>query len=76
MPPPPPAHALTMFPRLHQLEAEQAGVGARLQELAAAQAAGQATSGSLQDMLVLVKDQQMELVQVCCCLCCDINNAF
>jgi hypothetical protein len=50
--------------RLHQLEAHQAGVGARLQELAAVQAGGQATCGRLQDMLVLVKDQQVELVQV------------
>jgi hypothetical protein len=39
-------------------------VHTRLQQLEAAHAAGQASSGSLQDMLVLVKDQQMELVQV------------
>lgn len=46
------------------MEADQGHVAARLQELQASQSAAELINASCQDMLSLVKDQQLELVQV------------
>jgi hypothetical protein len=51
--------------RLHKLETEQSQLQARVQEVQAAHAAAELINSSCQEMMSLVKDQQMELVQVC-----------
>jgi hypothetical protein len=49
---------------LHKLETEQSQLQLRMQEVQAAHAAADLVNSSCQEMLSLVKDQQMELVQV------------